>query len=173
MNTRVSDCASAWSAAVAYPINPVRVTSAPSQELVFKGAAQKKPGGGLRPLPVPISTPGFDAAPYFTTTLCVTKDPESGIQNMGTYRAGLKATDRLGVRMASRIGGAGGYQHWLKHRKLKTPMPVAIVVGCPPVVIFTGPQKLAIVMDEIGVPGALAGEPIRMVQCVPIDLDVP
>ena len=122
---------------------------------------------------MPISTPGFDAAPYFTATLCVTKDPESGIQNMGTYRAGLKATDRLGVRMASRIGGAGGYQHWLKHRKLKTPMPIAIVVGCAPVVTFTGPQKLAIDMDEMGVAGALAGEPIRTVKCVTVDLDVP
>ena len=122
---------------------------------------------------MPISTPGFDAAPYFTATLCVTKDPESGIQNMGTYRAGLKATDRLGVRMASRIGGAGGYQHWLKHRKLKTPMPVAIVVGCAPVVTFTGPQKLAIDMDEMGVAGALAGQAIRTVKCVTVDLDVP
>ena len=133
----------------------------------------KKPDGGLKLLPVPISTPGFDAAPYFTATLCVTKDPESGIQNMGTYRAGLKATDRLGVRMASRIGGAGGYQHWLKHRKLKTPMPVAIVIGCAPVVTFTGPQKLAIDMDEMGVAGALAGEAIRTVKCVTVDLDVP
>ena len=127
----------------------------------------------MKRLPVPISTPGFDAAPYLTATLCVTKDPETGIQNMGTYRGALKATDRLGVRMASRIGGAGGYQHWLKHRKLKTPMPCAIVVGCAPVVMFTGPQKLAIDMDEMGVAGALAGEPIRTVKCVTVDLDVP
>ena len=70
---------------------------------------------GLKRLPVPVSTPGFDAAPYLTATLCVTKDPETGIQNMGTYRAALKATDRLGVRMSSRVGGAGGYQHWRKY----------------------------------------------------------
>ena len=68
---------------------------------------------------MPISTPGFDAAPYLTATLCVTSDPDTGIQNMGTYRAALKATDRLGVRMASRVGGAGGYLHWRKHNKLR------------------------------------------------------
>ena len=140
---------------------------------MIKGDALKKPDGGLKLLPVPISTPGFDAAPYLTATLCVTKDPETGIQNMGTYRGALKATDRLGVRMASRIGGAGGYQHWLKHRKMKKPMPCAIVIGCAPVVVFTGPQKLAIDQDEMGVAGALAGEPIRTVKCVTIDLDVP
>ena len=74
-----------------------------------QGDGLRKPGGGLASLPVPISTPGFDAAPYLTATLCVTRDPETGVRNMGTYRAALKATDRLGVRMASRIGGAGGY----------------------------------------------------------------
>ena len=92
---------------------------------------------------MPISTPGFDAAPYLTATCCVTKDPETGIRNMGTYRAGLKAWDRLGVRMASRLSGAGGYAHWLKYQKLGQPMPCAIVIGAAPVVAFTGPQKLA------------------------------
>jgi 4-hydroxy-3-polyprenylbenzoate decarboxylase len=174
MGQSVDDIGKAWIDAVAHPIAPVRInTPAPCQEVVIQGDDLKKPDGGLKLLPVPISTPGFDAAPYFTATLCVTKDPENGIQNMGTYRAGLKATDRLGVRMASRIGGAGGYQHWLKHRKLKTPMPIAIVNGCAPVVTFTGPQKLAIDMDEMGVAGALAGEPIRTVKCVTVDLEVP
>jgi UbiD family decarboxylase len=173
MGRTVEDIGKAWLDAIAHPIAPVRVAAGACQEVVITGDDLRKPDGGLKALPVPISTPGFDAAPYFTATLCVTKDPESGIQNMGTYRAGLKATDRLGVRMASRIGGAGGYQHWLKHRKLKTPMPVAIVNGCAPVVTFTGPQKLAIDMDEMGVAGALAGEPIRTVKCVTVDLDVP
>ncbi len=118
-------------------------TTPPCQEVVITGDALRAPGQGLAALPVPISTPGFDAAPYLTATLAVTRDPETGIQNMGTYRAGLKATDRLGVRMAARIGGAGGYQHWRKHNKRKTPMPCAFVIGAAPVVMFTGPMKLA------------------------------
>ena len=174
MGRPVEEIGKAWLEAVSHPIKPVRInTPAPCQEVVIKGDDLRKPDGGLKLLPVPISTPGFDAAPYFTATLCVTRDPENGIQNMGTYRAGLKATDRLGVRMASRIGGAGGYQHWLKHRKLKVPMPIAIVNGCAPVVVFTGPQKLAIDIDEMGVAGALVGEPIRTVKCVTVDLEVP
>jgi UbiD family decarboxylase len=173
MGKPLEEIGRAWVDAISHPIAPVHVNSAPCQEAVIKGDALKKPGGGLKLLPVPISTPGFDAAPYLTATLCVTKDPESGIQNMGTYRGALKATDRLGVRMASRIGGAGGYAHWVKYRKLKKPMPCAIVIGCAPVVVFTGPQKLAIDQDEMGVAGALAGEPIRIVKCVTVDLDVP
>jgi len=38
---------------------------------------------------------------------------------------------------------------------------------------FTGPQKLAIDMDEMAVAGGLAGQPIRMVKAVSVDLDVP
>src|SRR6185369_8215702 len=91
----------------------------------------------------------------------------------GTYRGQLKATDRLGVRMATRIGGAGGYQHWLKHRKLKTPMPIAFVIGAAPVAMFTGPMKLPLDLDEMAVAGGLAGAPIRTVKCVTSDLMVP
>jgi 4-hydroxy-3-polyprenylbenzoate decarboxylase len=173
MGRPVAEIGDAWIDAIAHPIPPVTVASPPCQEVVITGDDLRQADGGLKRLPVPISTPGFDSAPYLTATLCVTRDPESGIQNMGTYRAALKATDRLGVRMASRIGGAGGYLHWQKHRKLKTPMPCAIVIGCAPVVMFTGPQKLAIDQDEMAVAGALAGAPIRIARCVTVDLAVP
>jgi 4-hydroxy-3-polyprenylbenzoate decarboxylase len=173
MGKPVEAIESAWTNAIAHPIPPVRVAAPPCQEVVITGDDLRGPGNGLAALPVPISTPGFDAAPYLTATLAVTRDPETGVQNMGTYRAGLKATDRLGVRMAARIGGAGGYQHWRKHNKLKTPMPCAFVIGAAPVVMFTGPMKLAIDLDEMAVAGGLAGAPIRMAKCVSIDLDVP
>jgi 4-hydroxy-3-polyprenylbenzoate decarboxylase len=173
MGRPVDEIGDAWMRAINHPIAPVTVKSAPCQEVVVTGDALRKSGQGLAALPVPISTPGFDAAPYLTATLCVTRDPESGIQNMGTYRAALKATDRLGVRMASRVGGAGGYQHWLKYRKRKEPMPCAIVLGAAPVVTFTGPQKLALDFDEMGVAGGLAGQPIETVKCVTIDLMIP
>src|SRR5260370_14879150 len=52
-------------------------------------------------------------------------------------------------------------------------MPMAIVVGCPPVVAFQGPQKLPHEVDEISVPGALAGGPINVVRGRTVDLMVP
>ncbi|MBI3702598.1 MAG: UbiD family decarboxylase [Rhizobiales bacterium] len=173
MGCAVEDIGKAWLRAVAHPIAPVMTTSAPCQEVVIKGDALRGPGNGLARLPVPVSTPGFDSAPYLTATLCITRDPETGVQNMGTYRAALKATDRLGVRMSSRPGGAGGYLHWRKYQKRKEPMPCAIVIGCAPVVLFTGPQKLAIDQDEMAVAGGLAGAPIRIARALSVDLNVP
>jgi UbiD family decarboxylase len=173
MRAQVEDIGKRWMEAIAHPIPPIKTNAARCQEVVITGDDLRKPDGGLKLLPVPVSTPGFDSAPYLSATFCVTKDPDSGIQNGGTYRAALKATDRMVVRMVARAGGAGGYLHWEKYNKRKEPMPIAIVVGAAPVVLFTGAQKLDVDVDELGVSGGLAGRPVPVVKCKTIDLDVP
>jgi 4-hydroxy-3-polyprenylbenzoate decarboxylase len=172
MGRPVAEIGDAWMAAIQHPIPPVLTDDAPCQEIVVAGDELRREG--LKALPVPVSTPGFDAAPYLTATLCVTRDPDTGVQNYGTYRVALKAADRAVVRMVAREAtGAGGFLHWLKYRERKETMPIAVVVGCAPVVMFTGPQKLATDMDEMGVAGAAAGAPIRMARCRTVALDVP
>jgi 4-hydroxy-3-polyprenylbenzoate decarboxylase len=173
MRAEVEDIGKRWMAAIAHPIAPIRTNNARCQEVVISGDDLRKPDGGLKLLPVPVSTPGFDSAPYLSATFCVTRDLDSGIQNGGTYRAALKATDRLVVRMVARAGGAGGYLHWEKYNKRKEPMPIAIVIGAAPVVMFTGAQKLDVDLDELTVAGGLAGRPVPVVKCKTVDLDVP
>jgi len=173
MNQPLDNINKAWQDAVANPIPPSEVTEAPCQEVVITDKDLLGDGNGLDALPVPISTPGFDSAPYFTNTNCITKDPDNGIQNMGTYRAGLKDSHRLGVRMASRIGGADGYQHWLKYQARGEKMPCAIVVGCPPLVNYCAPAKFQHGMDELSIAGGLAGGPINIVKAKTVDLMVP
>lgn len=162
-----------WKRAIDQPIEPVVVADAVCQEIITEGSNLSDLGTGLDSLPVPISTPGFDVAPYLTAANFVTVDPESGIQNMGTYRGGLKSPNRMVVRMATRAGGAGGYIHWQKYRQRGEKMPCAAVLGAPPVVAFTGPQKLPQDVDELSVAGGLVGEPIRVVKCHTNDLLVP
>ena len=173
LGVSVEEIGDVWTRGMDNPIQPVAASDAPCQEVVMTGDELTRQGGGLAALPVPISTPGFDAAPYLTATLVVTKDPETGVRNMGTYRAQLKARDRLGVRMASRLGGAGGYQHWLKYQSRGEVMPVAIVLGCAPAILFTGPQKLPIDEDEMAVAGGLIGSAVRTTRCKTVDLEVP
>ncbi|HEY1980696.1 MAG TPA: UbiD family decarboxylase [Xanthobacteraceae bacterium] len=173
MGCAVEEISGKWMKAIANPVQPVEVTSAPCQEVVITGRDLTKPGGGLAMLPVPVSTPGFDAAPTLTATLCITKDPDSGIPNMSMNRAALKSTNRLSVRMASRLGRTGGYLHWQKYQKMGKPMPIAIVLGCAPVVVYNGPQRLPTDFDEITVAGALAGQPIQVVKAKTVDLMVP
>jgi 4-hydroxy-3-polyprenylbenzoate decarboxylase len=163
-----------WAHAIANPVKPRVVEEAICQEVIVEGTALRGEGHGLDRLPIPISTPGFDSAPTLTATNVITRDPATGVQNMGTYRAALKAPDRLVVRMATRVGGAGGYLHYLEHqRRGEATMPCAIVLGCPPFVAFMGPQKLPVGVDELAVAGGLAGGPINVVRAHSVDLLVP
>ena len=161
MGVPVADIQAKWAHAIANPIAPRMVDEAPCHEVVIEGDDLVGEGKGLEALPIPISSPGFDSAPTLSATNVITKDPETGVQNMGTYRAALKASDRLVVRMATRTGGAEGYLHWQKYKARGEEMPCAIVLGCPPYVAFMGPQKLPLGLDELDVAGGLAGEPIK------------
>ena len=174
MRTPADKVQAKWDHAIANPLPPRIVERAPCQEVVIEGEALKGEGNGLDSLPIPVSTPGYDSAPTLTATNVITKDPDTGVQNHGTYRAGLKAPDRCVIRMATRVGGAGGYRYYLKHQERgdKT-MPCAIVLGCPPCVAFVAPMKLPLGLDEIGVAGAVAGEPINVVRARTVDLLVP
>jgi 4-hydroxy-3-polyprenylbenzoate decarboxylase len=174
MGVPVDEIQARWDHAIANPVPPRIVGEAVCQEVVLEGEALRGEGNGLDRLPIPISTPGFDSAPTLTATNVITRDPRTGVQNMGTYRAALKAPDRLVVRMATRVGGAGGYLHYLEHQKRgDAAMPCAIVLGCPPCVAFMGPQKLPVGVDEVAVAGGLAGAPINVVRARTVDLLVP
>ena len=173
MGVQIDEIAEKWHRAINNPIPPRIINAAPCQEIVWEADDLVGEGKGLDALPIPVSTPGFDSAPTLSATNCITKDPKTGVYNMGTYRCGLKASDRLVIRMATRVGGAGGYLHWKEYKKLGEKMPCAIVLGCPPYVAFTGPQKLPIGMDEVDVAGGLAGEPINMVNAKSVSLLVP
>jgi 4-hydroxy-3-polyprenylbenzoate decarboxylase len=173
MGVPVAEIGAVWDRAIANPVEPVTVTEAACQEVVVTGDDLRGEGKGLDALPVPISTPGYDSAPYLTATLVTTRNPETGTQNMGMYRAGLKASDRLALRMVARPGGAEGALHWELWKKRGEKMPVAIVLGAPPAVVYTSPQKLRVGQEEMHVAGGIAGAPIRQVKCVTNDIMVP
>ena len=161
-----------WERGLGNPVDTNIVAEAPCQEIVLEGAKVQGEGKGLDALPIPISTPGFDVAPYFTAATWITKDPDDGVQNMGVYRGNLKAPDRVAVMMLISLS-AGGYYHWKKYQARGERMPVAIILGCPPVVEYTGPQKVKLGVDELGVAGGLAGGPVNVVKAKTVDLLVP
>jgi UbiD family decarboxylase len=50
----------------------------------------------LLKLPVPIWTVGEDPGPFFTSPYVITKDPETGGRNVGTYRMQVKGRNKTG-----------------------------------------------------------------------------
>lgn len=161
-----------WNRAVANPIPPREVTNAPCHEIVIMGKDLDKKGKGLDGIPVPISTPGWDISPYTTLSQYITRDPDTGVQNMGIYRGQVKAPRRLGMNPSLELR-PGIYTHWEKHRARGTKLPAAVVLGAPPCVAFTSAQKLPETVDEFHVAGGLAGMPINVVKAKTVDLMVP
>ena len=158
-----------WSYAMDNPIAPVIVPTGPVHEEIHEGA-DLLAHGGFNEFPVPISTPGFDNGAYLTAGTWITKDPETGERNMGIYRGLVKGDDRSGIMMGTPQDIAG---HWEKCRKLGIPLQAAVVVGAVPYVPYTASQKVPPGVDELALAGGLAGEPIELVRCRTVDLEVP
>jgi 4-hydroxy-3-polyprenylbenzoate decarboxylase len=102
----------------------------------------------------------------------ITRDPDTAVQNLATYRCQLKGRSRLGLMTLMNLR-SGGYAHWAKFAKRKERMPIAIVLGSPPLVAVQGPQKLPLGIDEMAVAGGLAGVPINVTKAITVNLLVP
>ena len=159
-----------WNRAIANPIAPNVVKEAPCHDLVFQGKTLE--GNALESLPIPISTPGWDIAPFTTLSQYITRDPDSGVQNMGNYRGQVKAPRRLGMNPSLELR-PGIYTHWEKYKARGERMPAAVALGGPPAITFTSVQKLPEGVDEFDVAGGLVGAPINVVRCRTVDLLVP
>jgi 4-hydroxy-3-polyprenylbenzoate decarboxylase len=127
--------------------------------------------GGLEEFPIPISTPGFDNAPYFSAGNWVSKDPETGIYNVGNYRGMVKSQTRVGCDNFLP-------QHLRTHREKykamgKSVMPAAAVIGPTPNIGLVAVTKLPYETDEYAVAGGIAGAPVELVRCKTVDLLVP
>ncbi len=159
-----------WSHALSHPIPPRLVKGGPVKEVILKGREISRPNGGLLRFPIPISNPGFDGGPFLTAPYVVTKEPDTGITNIGTYRCMIKGPDKTGVSVspAQHIG-----IHFHKCREKKIPLQAAIVLGCSPAVGLASVTKIGYEQNEYAVAGGIAGEPIRLVRCETVDLEVP
>ncbi len=159
-----------WERAMSNPIDPVVVDSGPVHDEVYVEDALDGEGKGLGMLPVPISTPGFDNAPYTTCSHWMTKDIETGVQNAGNYRGQIKGPRKIGCYNQA---GQHFTIHLEKHKEIGLPMDAALVIGGPPVVSYATVQKVPYGISEMAIAGGLAGEPIHMVRCKTVDLMVP
>src|ERR1700704_275512 len=161
-----------WTRAIANPIAPKIVPEAPFHDIVIQGGELDRGGRALDAIPLPISTPGWDIAPYTTLSQYITRDPDTGVQNMGIYRDQLKAPKRLGMNPSLELR-PGIYTHWQKAKKKGQKLAAAVVLGAPPCVAFTSAQKVPEHLDELHVAGGLVGAPINVVKAKTVDLLVP
>jgi 4-hydroxy-3-polyprenylbenzoate decarboxylase len=159
-----------WAAALGNPIEPVVVASGPCKERVLRGEELYR-SGGVDSFPHPISTPGFDPAPFLTAPYWVTKDPETGTYNVGIYRGMVKGPDRIGLQMDTPTQHIA--LHLAKARRAGRKLEAAVVIGAVPAVGFASAQKIPFGVSEYAVAGGLMGRPLEVVRCETVDLEVP
>ncbi|MDP2647489.1 MAG: UbiD family decarboxylase [Desulfobacterales bacterium] len=157
-----------WVEAQRKPIPPRLVNSGPVQEEIHTGKELEEEG--LDEFPFPIDIPGFDGLRRTTATHFFSKDPETGAVNNGNYSGNVSARNRMtiGINRAAHI-----WIHLEKAKKLGKPLQVALVTGVVPAVSFVSVAKVTYGIDEMAVAGGLAGEPIEVVKCQTVDLEVP
>lgn len=170
MRCPLNETSALWERALSHPIDPVIISDGPSQEVVLTGSSLDVEGGGLLQFPIPISTPGFDNAPFTTCSHWFTKDPETGIRNQGNYRGHLKGQRRIGLYAGVH---QDIYKHWDKCREKGIPLQAALVVGAPPIISHCVVLKAPYGVDELSIASGLAGEPIKLVRCKTVDIEVP
>ncbi len=158
-----------WAHAIGHPLAPRVVSTSPLFEEIHSGQGLLE-HGGLAEFPVPISTPGLDNAPYLTCANFVSKDPETGVANVGNYRAMVKGPDRLGIN-------PGPTQHFREHwemcRAKGIQMQAAVFIGATPNLGYVATAKVPYGIEEFAVAGAIAGQAIELVKCKTVDLQVP
>lgn len=153
-----------WIDALRNPIEPRVVETAPCQEVVRMGDEAK-----LGDLPIPVWTPGKDAAPYITT-IVINRHHDTGAQNMGVYRTMVRDDHHV---VANLNPGRQGFEYcrsWFAQGK---PAPIAWVVAAEPVVHLATVLNMPHGVDEITVAGGLKGEPVEMVKAKTSDILVP
>lgn len=143
--------------------SPARVKNAPCQEVI-----DTKPS--LAKLPIMQCWPD-DAGRYITFPGVVTKDAETGVYNLGAYR--MQVYDERTTGMHWQIHKDGAH-HWHQYKKLKKRMEVAVVLGGDPVTMYAGTAPLPRnVGDEYTFAGFIRREPVALVKCATLSLEVP
>lgn len=153
-----------WVDACRHPHKPRVVREAEVQSIVMRGADVR-----LSALPIPTWTPEKDRGPYLTTNV-VTRDRDTGVQNMGVYRTMVRDERSVVTNFAPNRQGFMNLRTW--HTRGET-APVAWVIAAEPAVHLATVANLAYGQDEIDLAGGLVGAPIEMVKCVTSDLLVP
>lgn len=147
------------------PIEPVLVEGGPVKENILKGKDID-----LFQFPVP-QWHHLDGGRYINT-FCgiVTKDPETGIRNIGLYRGVILSKNEIGVLL---VPGQGWGIHYLKYQQMGKPMPVAISYGWDESLVFCAATAFPRDADEYGICGALRQKPVELVKCETVDLEAP
>jgi len=151
-------------AALRNPIPPVIADGGPVQAVEHRTSIDL---GDLLPVPTWFEREG---GPYISAGVIVAKDPETGRRNVSIARLRLEGGSRLMAGIA--------HNHHLfrlaeKARACGRPLELAVAIGNHAAVLLASQIYVDLGDDEFAIAGGLLAEPVRLVKCRTVDIEVP
>jgi len=113
-----------------------------------------------------------DGGRYITWPMVITKNPETGKRNTGCYRMQVFDERTTGMHWQTQKHGAEHFRSArAKNREGK--IDVAVAIGADPATCFAGILPVPPDMDEFLFSGFLRRDPVELVKCKTVDLEVP
>ncbi len=145
-----------------HPVKPKEVATAEFHANILTGTE-----ASLLELPIPTHAP-LDGGPFITAGACISKDPETGRQNVSFQRMHIKSANRSGIMINE-------WRHlremmkkaWAKGEGL----PIAVAVGVDPAILIAAGFRYD--GDEMEIASAIRKQPIKVVKCQTSDIMVP
>jgi 2,5-furandicarboxylate decarboxylase 1 len=146
------------------PIPPAMTERGPAQDVVHRTEIDL---AALIPVPTWFEREG---GPYITAGVIVAKDPETGRRNLSIARLRLEGGCRL---MAGIARNHHLYRLAEKAQALGRPLEIAVAIGNHAAVLLASQMYVDLGDDELAIAGALMREPVRLLKCKTVDLEVP
>jgi UbiD family decarboxylase len=147
------------------PTPPRTVSSGPILDNVLEGAAVD-----LARFPTPLWHEKDGGRYIGTGDAVITRDPDSGAVNIGTYRCMIQGPNRISVKMNK---GKHGRLAMQKFHAMGKPCPIAVSVGHAPQLFLAAQLPMPLGVEEYGVAGWLAGTPIEVIESSASGLPIP
>jgi UbiD family decarboxylase len=150
--------------ALDHGLEPVIVDEGPVQEVIHRDQIDVP---ALLPVPTWFEQ---ESGPYITAGVIVAKDPETGSRNVSIARLRLEG----GNRVLAGISPSHHLSELLRRAREHGPhLEIAVAIGNHPAVLVASQMYVELGHDEYDVAGALLREPLRLVRCRAVDLEVP
>jgi 4-hydroxy-3-polyprenylbenzoate decarboxylase len=121
-----------------------------------------------------------DAGRFITLPMVITRSPKTGKRNVGCYRMQVYDERTTAMHWQIHKGGAEHFR-WLERQALASKdrqgkgrrLDVAVAIGADPATMLAGILPLPQDLDEFLFAGFLRSDPVELVRCESIDLEVP
>lgn len=111
-----------------------------------------------------------DGGPFLTLPIIHTKDPETGVRNVGLYRMQVFAPKLTALHWHKHKVSAGHFNAYVRRKER---MPVAVALGGDPVYTYVASAPLPPNFDEYMLAGFIRKKRVNLVKCLTNEMHVP